>query len=108
MKQVLILLGLLILASCTASTAQATHCPGCDTTAPDYGSSAWERRYDAGKYQEGNGQYPYQNRQGRSYDQQGDTDRYSRERDTQEQTRREQHRNTYDNNGGYNYDSTRP
>lgn len=90
MKHLLSLLTLLSLTTTgglTTTTAHAGHCPGCDTTEPSYGSSAYERRYDAGKYQEGNGQYPREREK-------TNVDRYNEEQRQRQDQRRENSRDT--------------
>ena len=62
MKHTLILFGLLALSSC-AWLAKPHDAQAWDTTVPDYGSSAHERRMEQGKYFEGSPQYPYSNRE---------------------------------------------
>jgi hypothetical protein len=71
-----------------AKEARATHCPGCDTTEPSYGSSAFERRYDAGKYQPGDGRTPYEPRE-------TNTQRDNREQLEREQSQREERSRPY-------------
>ena len=76
---------LLTVASCTSTPANAATW---DTTVPDYGSSAYERRNEQGKYYEGSPQYPYSNRSNVDrYNSDARSDDYARERD-QEQARR--------------------
>ncbi|CUS32242.1 exported hypothetical protein [Candidatus Nitrospira nitrosa] len=62
-----------------AREANATHCPGCDTTEPSYGSSSFENRREAGKYQPGDGRTPYEPRE-------SSAQRYERERQEQERS----------------------
>lgn len=80
LKNTRTILFLLTVTICTSTPAGAATW---DTTVPDYGSSAYDRRNEQGKYYEGNEQYPYSNR--------SNVDRYNdnaRERDQQEQARR--------------------
>ncbi len=86
----------------TATQAHATHCPGCDTSESTYGSSAWERRYDSGKYQEGNGQYPRASDEASSREREdSNVQRYNRERDRQDNRQDQRRENSQDNSRGY-------
>lgn len=50
---------LILVLSLSPLPSFAMHCPGCDTTEPSYGSSSFENRREAGKYQPGDGRTPY-------------------------------------------------
>jgi len=65
------------------------HCPGCDTTEPSYGSSSFENRREAAKYQPGDGRTPY-------YQQETNIQRDNREQMEREQRQREERSRSYD------------
>jgi len=71
-----------------AREAHAMHCPGCDS--PDQGNSDFQRRYEAGKNQPGDGRgTPYEPRE-------INIQRDNREQMEREQRQREEPRRSYD------------
>lgn len=104
---IIILFSLLLFSTTATTQALATHCPGCDTTAPDYNSSAWDRRYDSGKYQEGNGQYPRSSSTDPYQSRESNVQRYNREQRQQEEQRQDNRRDSSGDSRETQRDSSR-
>jgi hypothetical protein len=83
----LILLALLSLATPTM-TAHSAGCSWCDTTAPDYNSSSWQRRFDSGQNFPGNGR----GTSGDYWTKERNIQRDNRQMQEREQARQEQRR----------------
>lgn len=70
-------------------------CPNCDTTAPGYGNSSWDHKYQSGKSQMGDGRTPYDRPE-------SNIERYNREYQKEQEAREERQRQQhYGSSGNY-------